>query len=434
MSQTREPTKETLETFAKKTLAQFESKEYFATLTTLPATEPFKAHEKKDVPAALHPLVLIESQVTLYKIKTLLQQYSTNTNEVTEETTSSLQEILTNRYCLRLHDPEKDAQVPNYSESFFYGAPIPHKANDACIDLAATIQTALTPGQNETYVYRLIPGLEKGLDNNIDLKQYHMTYLTDSSSSAIWLVKNEEDAAHPTDISSAASNMLYDILYTMVTIPDLINRLYESIPQNTWRLYLSCLSTHDLLCLAIDKPEKKPDEFLTDEEYKKVDDLIEKKLLKEPGTAENQYTLKCICSTHQARIRDAINAKIKDKQCDEKWIKAAYFVSISLSARVRDLLPDYLGYGGRLTGYSKETRLQEANALLEFLMLDEPLKKLPEWLETHHKDVKGRLTSYSGGKYSTTYYALLEHGKQLEQSLTPEKPAATSGWFRFGWS
>jgi len=516
MSTSREKTCQTTITlgeFATNLLTELNEQQYFKHLQTLPPVNEYK--EDVTMEANTHPLVLMESQITLNKLNKMLQAMATSNEPLSQgydlvlmsslpsndikqaETdkiylsedgtyvvrdpkgavqtgkidTNSIQldnlekrlnedelkfailkvtskaghtsqaviqllqyEILTKRFKMRLCNSEHLKCLPYYSEPFFYGTSLVFKANEACIALANKINPYFK--DNKTYVHRLIPTLQEHLPPDFNFAHYNMLYNWSYSTIAVnssvitpdqlpvtFQSTNEQK---PTTVNKITNDILYAILYHGIpNIPKLIERLYELIPQNTWHLYLDSYSTNDLLTLARDKPEKKMDESFTDEENDEIKSNI-KTLLSDPVKHEADLYL-LVDSNHQRAEfktpaqREADSKQVGDKQpkknekWDEKWVRATYFVLISLSARVRKLLPNFLSYRGRITGYSKIERLAEAKALLEFLAADLPLATLPDWLDTHHPAVKARLIGYSGGKYANFYTCILNHANPFAE-------------------
>jgi hypothetical protein len=494
---------------------------YFASLETLPELLPYSNFAAIDIDK--HPLVFIESQMTLFKLKNVLANLALLDALFTEDNVHLLQtlqnEVLTKRY-YRLH--EFDDAPDATSDAYFYGATLPFKANEACIAIAKKFDTYfLTIDSQKNFAHYLIPDLVDKIHNKstFSLEGRVIAPMGVNPKDGVTLLQRNEPL--PTKLSVEDGKALYNVVFGgMINIEDLIDRLYALVPQNTWDLYLSCYNTMDMLTLAMDKPEIEPDaKYYSDEQFKPIKERIKTFL---GNTTKYQDDLRLLDTSNQQRVLfegydvtllsmqaqpsiaipqnidppaliqlenayfiyglsadehkkltllDANNVSLKAldftkkkvhlspiknaalydeiarknghtppsfKPDLERWMKAAYFVLISLSSRIRSLLPDFLGRGGSWTGYPKQKRLEEAQVLLTFLTGDLPLKELPNWLDANHKEVKARLvSSTSSGRYGKFYADILQNTDKYlnsgEIKIALDPPQKKSGWFGMPW-
>ena len=365
-------TTQTVGGFAKELLNKMNdpANNYFATLETLPDVVSLAKVDDIDriidpenptypaIEIAKHPLILIESQLTLFRLQAILQDLSGSTVALSKDNAEENLAALKNELLLK----RRNRLRVSASDEYFYGTTLSFKANPACIEVAQQLERCT----EKKYAYYLIPDLIDTLDEQFSFEGCLVSEAGASDADGVTLVKRMEPAH--TQLSGEEGHALYQCLYGgMCNIPDLIERLYEKIPQNTWELYLANYYTEDLLFLAIvaiDKPMIKPGEGISDEEYAPIKKRVQTYL---SDRTTHQNDLRSLVSANQQRATFKLN--------DEKWIKATYFVLISLAKRIRHLLGNTLGVCGTWTGVEKEKRLEEADVLLSELASDKPLKE-----------------------------------------------------------
>jgi hypothetical protein len=146
---------------------------------------------------------------------------------------------------------------------------------------------------------------------------------------------------------------LYTFLYCDVfDIRGLVKRLANEYPINSWYDYLKNLTDDILFCFLFF-----PKDDLAYQNYPHI------KIFDHP------------------RISG-----------DETWNRAMFYVSLDLYRRVRTRdKNEFTGRGGSWFGSSRTERLELASYLIEFLLSEEPLAQLDEWLDKHYPGAKNKL-------------------------------------------
>lgn len=396
-----------------------------------------------------HPLVLLESQATLFQIKNTLEFLSNSRGPLNDQALAPLQEILNRRFKHRLS--------ATCSASFFYGTESIFKANEACIELAKALDAYLS-SPSEIYVHRLIPGLTQRLEDTFNFKNYQLSFVKKTAPVGPMPIYDEQpidqytpcfeksDVAVKRTLSVADEELLYDILYSgMGDIPGLIVQLKNFVPPNTWDLYLSCLATKDLLTLALEKPAE-----MTEQEFSSIQTTVQT-LMNEPR--KNSDLLWKIFDTVAKQLftppKSSEDNPTALKKDNDDWNRTIFFAIISLYDRIRAMLPETYS---RITTptQTKSKKLQETGAILEFLtLINRPLATIDLWLQKNQPTVEynlssGLFTSFAGmfvnlnGRLDDIYSKIKINADRSPKALkdtetVQEKPTTGLLGMRWGW-